>query len=273
MRRIKVRASSWSGLLDCAHRWEGTNLLGMRSVSGLRATLGTAIHASTAVFDQGRIDGTDITPFEAASAFIDALHHPKDEVDYRDEDMTISQAERIGLVLHTKYCNELSPRYTFVAVELATKPLIIDVGDGLEIEVTGTMDRARIIAGESGVGIGDVKTGKMAVTTDSHGNKVAKTAGHAAQLGTYELLYEHTTGEAITAPAEIIGLSTGAKQDVAVGQVENARDMLLGTEDRPGLIQYATVMFKSGLFPPNPSSQLCSQKYCPRFSRCGYHNK
>ena len=259
--------------MDCPSRWEGVNLLGMKSVSGLRATLGTAIHASTAVFDQSRMDGTGITPMEAAGAFIDALRHPRDEVDFRGEDMTITQAERIGLTLHTKYCNEISPRYEFVAVEMATTPLIIDVGDGMEIEVTGTMDRARIIAGEYGVGIGDVKTGKMAVTQDANGRNVAKTAGHAAQIGTYELLYEHTTGEAITAPGEIIGLSTGARQEVGVGQVENARDVLLGADDKPGLIQYAAVMFKSGLFHPNPASQLCSEKYCPRWSRCNYKNK
>lgn len=270
--RVRVRASSWAGLFDCAHKWEGVNLMGMKSVSGLRATLGTAIHASTAVFDESRMQGTGITAMEAAAAFIDKLHHPDGEVDYRNEDLTMTEAERIGLVLHSKYCTEISPRYHFVSVELTAKPLILDVGDGLELEVTGTLDRARIIKGEYGVGIADLKTGKMAVTTDKDGNRVATTAGHAAQIGTYEILYEHSTGEFITAPSEIMGLSTGAKQDVAVGQIVDARDILLGTEGKPGLIEYAAVMFKSGLFPPNPKSQLCSSKYCPRHATCAFKN-
>ena len=272
-RRVKVRASSWAGLFDCPSRWEGVHLLGMKSVSGLRATLGTAVHASTAIFDQGRMNGDGITATEAAAAFIDRLHHPEGEVDYRGEDLTIQQAERIGLTLHSMYCNDISPRYDFVAVEMDTEPLVIDCGDGLEIEVTGTMDRARVVRGEYGVGIGDIKTGKMAVTKDHKGRPVAKTAGHAAQIGTYELLYENTTGESITAPAEIIALSTGARQEVAVGQIEDARDVLLGTEETPGLIQYAAQMFKSGLFHPNNKSQLCSAKYCPRHSRCAFRDK
>jgi hypothetical protein len=271
--RVKVRASSWSGLFDCAHKWEGVNLMGMKSVSGLRATLGTAIHASTAVFDESRMLGTGVTAMEAAGAFIDTLHNPQGEVDYRNEDLTLTEAERIGLVLHSKYCTEVSPRYEFSSVELTAKPLVIGMGDGLEIEITGTLDRSRIIKSSFGTCIGDLKTGRMAVSTNSNGQRVATTVGHAAQVGTYEILYEHSTGEEITAPSEIIGLSTGSKQDIATGQIPNARDVLLGKDDKPGLIEYAAVMFKSGLFPPNPKSQLCSGKYCPRYSRCSFKNK
>lgn len=271
--RVKVRASSWSGLFDCAHKWEGVNLMGMKSVSGLRATLGTAIHASTAVFDESRMQGTGITAMDAAGAFIDTLHNPQGEVDYRGEDLTLTEAERIGLVLHSKYCTEVSPLYEFAAVELTAKPLILDVGDGLEIEITGTLDRARIIKSSFGTCIGDLKTGRMSVITNKSGDRVAATVGHAAQLGTYEILYEHSTGEEINAPSEIIALSTGSKQDIAVGKIDNARDVLLGKDGKPGLIEYAAVMLKSGMFPPNPKSQLCGEKYCPRYSRCTFKNK
>jgi hypothetical protein len=48
---FKVRASSWGRLFDCAYAWEGTHILGLKKASGLRAQLGTAIHASTAAFD------------------------------------------------------------------------------------------------------------------------------------------------------------------------------------------------------------------------------
>ncbi|EQB2522406.1 PD-(D/E)XK nuclease family protein, partial [Pseudomonas aeruginosa] len=98
-----------------------------------------------------------------------------------------------------------------------------------------------------------------------------KTKGHKAQIGTYELLYEHTTGDAITAPAEIIGLKTKGKPEAAVGEIVGARQMMAGSESHRGLIDYAADMFRSGLFPPNPQSPLCSPKYCPRWRTCPYH--
>lgn len=266
----RVRASSWSSLLDCAHRFEAVNLLGMKSVSGLRATLGTAIHASTALYDLARTNGADISAMDAAAEFIDKLHNPEGDVDYRGEDLTIKEAERIGLVLHSKYCQTISPRYEFVAIEMTANPLVIDIGGGHSLRLTGSMDRARIIQGEYGVGIGDLKTGKMSVTTDSLGARVAKTAGHTAQLGTYEILYEHTTGQAVEAPAEIVGLSTGARQDVATGQVHNAKEFLLGSEGQPGVIEHVAQYFRSGLFVPNPQSSLCSGRWCPRHSVCKF---
>lgn len=48
---IRIRASSWSSLFDCAMRWEASNLLGLRMPSNPRAMLGTAVHAGTAAFD------------------------------------------------------------------------------------------------------------------------------------------------------------------------------------------------------------------------------
>ena len=54
---LTVRASAWGSLFDCAHRFEGEQLLGMRKPKGLRTQLGTALHASTATFDKGRLPG------------------------------------------------------------------------------------------------------------------------------------------------------------------------------------------------------------------------
>jgi hypothetical protein len=49
--------------------------------------------------------------------------------------------------------------------------------------------------------------------------------------------------------------------------------MMLGTEDQPGLIEFAARMFKSGDFYPNSKSLLCSSKYCPRHSTCTFTEK
>lgn len=268
MNVVTVRASSWAGLFDCGFKWQGIHLLGIKSPSSPRALLGTAIHASTAAFDAARVEGYELSAFDAAEYLVQTLQHPEFDVDWRGADITPREAEATGLTLHTRYCNEISPRYEFVAVELETKPLEIDCGGGTIVRLTGTLDRARIKRGHDGIGIADVKTGGAAVSQG-----VAKTKGHRPQVGTYELLYEHTTGQACTAPAEIIGLKTKGKPETGTGEIVGARELMVGTDEYPGLIQFAADMFRTGLFPPNPASPLCSERYCPRWSACRYRDQ
>lgn len=281
-RTVTVRASSWGSLFDCAYRWEGEHLLGMRKPSSLRAHVGTAIHAGTAAFDQARIEGKPITPSDAADAFVDALHQPEGEVDYKsDKTITFDKAEIVGLALTTKYCTEISPRFEFKSVEMKLKPLDIDCGDGLTIRLTGSMDRARSayaaqpIAGtntellmpvKGGVVIPDIKTGARIV---ANGEVVLQ--GKAAQLGAYQLMYEETTGEQ-TVGGQIIGLQTTSAADVAVSRVFDARRVMVGTDKNPGLIEMAAVMFRTGFFPPNPQSSLCSDRFCARWESCIFHD-
>lgn len=263
----RVRASSWGQLFDCAYKFEGEQLLGMRKAPGVRTALGSAIHASTAAFDTGRLEGgTPISVDDAASFLVDRLQHPEEPIDATQSDITVREAERIGLALHTKYCFDYSPLFNFKAVELETKPMDIDCGGGTIVQITGTLDRARVSMSAAGVGIDDVKTGGAAVT-----DGVAKTKGFKAQLGTYELLYEHTTGEIITADATIIGLKTKGKPEIAMGTVKGAKALMVGTQDSKGLIEIAADLFKIGLFPPNPSSMLCNKKFCCRWDSCIYH--
>ena len=263
-----VRASSWAGLFDCAYRWEGIHLLKMRNVVGLRAALGTAIHAGSAAFDQSRLDGTGVTADDAAGVMVDKLRAPENEYDPARDDLTVAEAERTGISLLTQYCLDVSPRYQFVAVEMETKPLDIDCGGGVVVRLTGTMDRARIRKAEHGVGIADLKSGGTAVQKGA-----ANTKGHGPQIGTYELLYEHSTGEPITDDAEIIGLKTSGKPEIATATVRNAKRVMVGTDEgQPGLIQFAAEMFRSGRFYPNPKSLLCSEKYCPRYATCPFHD-
>jgi len=264
---ITIRASAWSGLFDCAYRFEGIHLLGMRNVVGLKAALGTAIHAGTAAFDQSRLEGQNITVNDAAGVLVDKLRDPDNEFDRNRDDLSMPEAERVGISLLHQYCLQVSPRYEFVAVEMDTKPLDIDCGWGVIVRLTGTMDRARIRKAEHGVGIADLKSGATAVV-----KHLANTKGRAAQVGTYELLYEHTTGEAITDDAEIIGLKTEGKPEIATGLIAGAKAVMVGTDDSPGLIDFAADMFRTGRFFPNPSSMLCSERYCPRFGTCKFHS-
>ncbi|MGF6806256.1 hypothetical protein OKW30_001382 [Paraburkholderia sp. Clong3] len=265
MSTFTVRASSWGGLFDCAMKWEGEHLLGMRKASGLRATLGTAVHASTAANDQAHLDGNPLSPDDTAGVFIDTLHNPTQDVDYSDDDLTLREAERIGLSLHTRYCLEVAPQFEYTAVEMKLSPFEIDCGGGTIVRLTGSMDRARVARREDGIAIPDLKTGRAIIQ-----NGQVNLKGKSAQLGTYQLLYEHTTKEP-TVGGQIIALPTAGKTSPMVSPLFDARRVMVGTEDHRGLIQFAAEMFRSGLFPPNPSSVLCNPKYCARWKTCVFH--
>lgn len=265
MNLVKVRASSVSTLFDCAFKWQGIHLLGMKGQNSARAALGTAIHAGTAAFDQGRIDESGVTVDEACDEFLVSLTDA--EVNWREGDLSFKQASYIGMALLMRYCNEISPLYEFSSVEMTTQSLILDCGGNVQIELTGQLDRSRIIIGQEGYGIGDIKTGKTAVVQG-----IAKTKGHRAQMGVYEILFEHSTGEEITLPAHILGLKTSDKPEVGVGEIHNCKELLIGTEENKGLLEFAATMFRSGDFFPNPNSGLCSSQFCPRWAKCPYHN-
>jgi len=265
---IPVRASSLAELFDCPARWESKHLLKMRMPSSGAARLGTAIHASTALFDTARLNGSPLTPSESAGALIDTLHAKDDEqgngeVEWGDTDP--NAAEKIGLVLHARYCHDIAPTQDYVGVEVPCEALeITDLG----LVLTGTTDRIyRNVDGE--LGIADLKSGARAVGSDGK----AATSGHGPQMGVYELIAEFAVGQQLTAPARIIGLNTGktaATQKVGLGQIANARDALIGDEDSPGLLQHASHIIHSGQFYGNPKSVLCSAKYCPRHPTCKF---
>lgn len=258
-----IRASALSELFDCAHRFEGKHILGMTGPTGGAAQLGTAVHAGTAAFDASRLPGgSPLTIDDAAGAVVDAINKPERDVDWGDT--PVRQAERIALALHTKYCADIAPKQTYAGVEVTCERLELpDLG----ICLTGTNDRVRITP--KGLGIADLKTGKRAVGT----NGKAETAKHALQMGVYELLAQHAMGIDIKAPAQIIGMNTGttpATQRIGTGEVKNARELLLGTDGEPGYLEQASRIIKSGEFHANPSSFLCSAKYCVRFGSCRY---
>lgn len=257
----RIRASSLPDFLDCPARWEARHISGKRLPSGPESVLGTAVHAGTALFDESRIVGAGLTIDDAAGAVVDAVHDPKEEVDWADEKP--AQIEKTALSLHTLYCREISPKVNFRAVELTCEDLeLSDLG----ITLTGTTDR--IYEDEWGnLGICDLKTGKAVVRTDGH----VSVSKYAPQIAVYELLTSITAQTPITAPAQIFGLQaakTERGQRAGIGTIENARELLLGTDIRPGLLQMVSQILQSGMFWGNPRSMLCNEKFCPIFSAC-----
>ena len=261
---VRIRASSLPELFDCPARFEAKHIRGMRLPTSGAAQLGTAVHAGTAIFDMSRIVEKGLTIDDCAGAVVDEIWRPNAEIDWGE--MPQKEAEPIALALHRKYCSEISPRYTFVDVEATCETL--DIPE-LGISLTGTTDRIYMDDFTGEYGIADLKTGKSAVSADGH----VKTSGHATQIAVYELLAEQATGREITASANIIGLQvakTDAGRRVGVGKIENAKELLVGTEEQQGLLEVAAGFLKSGVFFGNPRSSLCNPKYCPAWAVCHY---
>ena len=263
-RIVTVRASALSDFLDCPARAEAKHLLGKRCPQSSNALLGKAIHASTAVFDASTLAGQGITVNEAAGAAVDAIHKPDEEVAFTEDDDP-NEMEGIAVALHTRYCTQIAPTQKYLAVEVACDRLeITDIG----LALTGTTDRIR--ATDEGNGVADLKSGKAAVRADG----TVETKGHRYQIGVYELLAERASGLPITAPGEVIGLQvakTERGQRVAKSEpIHNARDVLVGDQDSPGVLEMVARMIHTGSFPGNPRSMLCHSRYCPIFQTCKY---
>lgn len=261
---VRIRASSLAEAFDCPARFEAKQLLGMRTPTSGKALLGSAIHASTAVYDRSTLEGAGITIDEAAAAAVDTIHKPTEDVALEDDEKP-QELEDIAVALHKRYCAEIAPTQQYAAVEVKCDELVIS---DLGIALTGTTDRVRQTP--EGYGIADLKSGGSAVRADGH----VATHGHAFQLGVYELLAHHASGVDITAPAKIIGLQVGktAKgQRVAVSEdISGAREVLIGTPDSPGVLEMVSRMIHSGSFPGNPRSMLCGAKFCPIFNNCKF---
>jgi len=262
-----VRASAWPSLFDCALRYYYEQIMGLRTPSSGAAKLGTAIHAGTAAFDRGRLDGgVPITVDDAAGVVVDELRSDG-EATVWDDDLSKREAEPIGIKLTATYCQTIAPTRTYEAVELQCEALHITTEHGV-IRLTGKTDRVRNTP--DGKGISDLKSGKRAVEGIVEGKPRAVVKGHHLQLGVYRLMAEAAISEPMTGPDEIIGLQTSGKGHVAVAEVRNSTTPLLGTAENPGLIEIAAAMLKSGIFPPNPRSMLCSKKFCGGWDRCQF---
>lgn len=263
MNIVTIRASALSDFLDCPARAEAKHLRGLRTPNSGAAQIGTAIHKSTALFDSSKLAGKGLTVDETAGAAVDAIYKPEHDVVW-DEDYPVHDAEKTAVALHTKYCKEIAPKQDYVAVEAKCERLeITDIG----LALTGTTDRIHTVDG--GYAIDDLKSGKTAVRADGR----VETKGHTYQMGVYELLAEKASGLSITGPAQIIGMQTGKTekaQRVAIGRIDGARDVLLGEEDSPGILEMVARMVHAGSFFGNPRSMLCGEKFCPIFNQCKF---
>jgi len=226
------------------------------------AVIGTAVHASTAAFDLSVLQGAGLSVDDTAGVAVDSIMLPDEDVDWAGSKQ--EKAVDTALRVHHTYCTEIAPTQNYTQVEQTLSGLFIDMGDGITFELTGTLDRIRTKDGLSGVA--DVKTGIRAVAAD--GTVVVDK--HLPQLGQYVLLAEADFGPMLLDPV-IIGLHTGGSGRAGIGEIKGAKQALVGDGVSPGILHYVSQYFKSGLFPPNPGSILCSAKYCPYHKQCPFH--
>lgn len=262
-RIIPVRASSLSDLFDCPARWEAKNLNNKRMPSCAKARIGTAVHEAVTHWDYSNLLGE--TPYldECQDILHSQIWDANDDTDWSDMDQ--DTVESVAQSLMNKYITHIAPTQKYIGIEVKCEPLILS---DLGLELTGTIDR--IYENENReLGIGDIKTGKMATSSDG----TVKTVGHAPQMGIYTVLASHALQEPVTAPARIYGLTTGKTdkgQHVGIGEIESPAEVLLGTEEEPGLLHHAAAVIKHGVFFGNSKSMLCSEKYCPIFKTCKF---
>ncbi|MFM0226156.1 PD-(D/E)XK nuclease family protein [Paraburkholderia dipogonis] len=287
-----VRASSWKTLFSCPLSWYYANVEKIRSASSGIAQIGTAIHAGTALFDGPRLRGDSISVEEAVEGAIAVLYDDDAEVNW-DSSAQFKAAEAIVARSVNRYCHEIAPKVTYTAVEARCEDLHINTKYGT-IVTTGTIDRVRermYLVEDDGTltdfmhaadrqdskpvvfreNVRDIKTGLQAVGYDDEGGRVATIGAHHLQVGIYTIMTEVELQRPMDAPAEICGISTGKSGDIAVSDIRDVRTALLGTEERPGMIELAAKMLKDGDFRPAPGTVMCSPLYCSGWNRCPYH--
>ena len=288
-----VRASSWKTLFSCPLSWYFANVEKIRSASSGIAQIGTAIHAGTALFDGPRLRGDSISVEEAVEGAIAVLYDDDVEVNW-DSSAQFKAAESIVARSVNRYCHDIAPNVVYTAVEARCDDLHINTRHGAII-TTGTIDRVReraYVSEDDGTlievthaaadqqnitpvlyreNVRDIKTGLQAVGYDDDGGRVATIGAHHLQVGIYTIMTEVELQRPMDAPAEICGISTGKSGDIAVSDIRDVRTALLGTEDRPGMIELAAKMLKDGDFRPAPGTVMCSPLYCSGWNRCPYH--
>ena len=263
MKVIPIRASSMADLMECPARWQAIQVMGLSTPARVSTWLGTSLHKTLEVYDKSKMaSGAAIQISDAQSLFTDTLWNPTEEVIGDEADY--KKAEKNGLELVRKYAETIAPNRKYVAVEV-TCPKLDVIVEGVVIRLSGTVDRIRQ-SESGGYGVSDVKSGANVVSAD----ETVDVDPHRGQIGVYEILASAVTGQEMTEPGEIIGLGANGKARVATGEVKNAAEMLVGTDERPGLLQYAARIVKNELYFGNPKSILCSEAYCPIHGRCRF---
>lgn len=259
---FSLRASSVPTLLDCPARWKAVHVERLFSPTCAEAKFGTALHAGVAKYDAARLYVGSGSKEESVDAFNDSLKVPEEGFAWVPAEY--EKAQKHGIELLGKYIDQIAPGKRYAAIEQKCPDLDVLV-EGVILRLTGTVDRIQV--GENGgFGVCDFKSGEQAVKADG----TVPTGKHAGQLAVYELLGSAVTGCHMQLPAEIIGLQTNGKTRIGIGKIENAAANFLGTDENPGNLVHIARLLRGGVFFGNPTSLMCSPKFCPAHGKCQF---
>lgn len=263
MRTVRLWASGLPELLDCSFRWASKQQRWRERRLDGSAHTGIAVHGATALFDHAKLAERPITSADAVDYFMEKFREPEGDVTWQ-EDFSERKAEAGGIAVVGRYCHDISPRVEYRAIEVKLEPLEVACNNDLTLVLSGRLDRVRVRRGAHGEIIGagpvELKSGR-ALNSDG----TVKMATHAVQLGTYELIAKmahYTVGDKMNLPFEVVGLDTHQGK-VATAIAPEAADILTGDGVHRGVLEHAADVIASGRFIGNPSSRLCSAKYCP----------
>jgi len=272
-----VRASALSGWPDCPRR--GAAKLFRREIEAMGhklretlrvigATIGTAVHAGAALTLTEKMQGRPATPLSAAAdcAVEEYRAGAAEGVMFDKETPHSNAAERQVVAMVGEYQRTVTPTVEPITVE---ERLEADTGFGLIL--SGQSD---VLAREPGR-LRDLKTGKRPST-------------HAPQIGAYSLLSKShgldvnqacvdfiqrapltkPQPETVTTPYQLDLAETAAVS--VLRQIAGDLKVFREGDDALGILPGDPWSFSA-----NPSSILCSAKFCPAFgtSFCHEHKK
>lgn len=257
-----VRASSLTGYPDCPRRWASSALRDelrtagyeiRDSQRGIGAAIGTAVHAGACQTLRAKIGtGVPCPDSEATDATVQALQEQTAEgVEFDRDIKSRNDGEQVALRMLRVYRAQVAPQI---------QPLTVE--ERLEIQLTPDLvltGQSDVIAREPGK-LRDLKTG-------------ARKRNHLPQLGAYALLNRVNGLNVESGGVDFIARVAPHKPQpdadiysIPLAQAEVAAVSILRHITR------AISGFRSGAdgilpgdpwhFPANPSSMLCSAKWC-----------
>lgn len=270
-----IRSSSLSGYSDCARRAaaklfrrevEAAGYTLRELPSGVGAAVGTGVHGGAAVILKEKAATGELPPIDVATdaAITELRRAAEPGITFDRETPALNEAEQQVVRMVRLYRAQIAPD---------VQPLIVE--ERLEAQVTPDLilsGQSDVIAREPGR-VRDLKTGK------ARGN-------HKPQLGSYSLL-ARSNGINVTeavedfiprAPlkkpqpdAQIIHHDLAAAETAAINVLRHIEDDL--NTFRYGNAEGEVLPGDAWAFVANPSSKLCSAKFCPAYqtSFCREH--
>lgn len=266
----KIRCSTLPDYADCSRRAavklfkndiRRAGFEVRQTGTGAAAAVGTAFHKAAEILLRQKMEtGTLASLADATDAGIEAFKTAAQDGPEWDAKTPDAGAAAAQIIMLTAAFHQVAQDITPVALELE---LTADMGDGYEL--TGHIDL--VAQRETGVSVDDYKTGKPG-------------RPYHAQLGGYSLLARSHGYNVIDTGIYTIPRGSIKKPQAAPEYHTYAVDITertaAATLDRIK-VDHAAFLASGNeyIFPANPSSMLCSEKYCPAHSTnfCRLHKQ